>query len=439
MAYTPIAQAIISLQSSGITGQGFGIPLFIAPHINTFDKVVSLASMEEVAELFDPISASYRAAQSFFANTPRPSIIKIARQDADFSVTYASGTTSASLVVKFLENGVQQTQAVDATGADANAVATSVETILAANASLSALITVTVTGSTVLIEPTVYGTVTVEKDLSELGSTTTLSNLQSITDTYNSAVATDPDFYFVTAADKTKATRDALSLAVSASSRIYFTSILPGTDLATEFGSPVTGVDENRVVVIMHQDAASHPECSVIGYQAAYDAGTLTWSNLRVNLAFSKDLVGNNISTSLKGDLETNKISYVDNIGGLAVLRGGKVLSGESIDTIRGRDSLISDIKVSLTNLLINQQGTKIPYNDSGILLIEVNVRRVLETYVLRGFINANYTMNFLNEDRVPLSDKQQGIYRSGSFTAELSGAINTVSITGALVLDLAA
>lgn len=105
--------------------------------------------------------------------------------------------------------------------------------------------------------------------------------------------------------------------------------------------------------------------------------------------------------------------------------------------SIRGRDNLQVDLDTAYTNFLVSQQGSKLPYNNSGIAQLEGICRDVLSRYVIRGFINTNFTTDFPNESKVPVADKQARIYQSGSFKAELSGAIELVAITGVLSLDL--
>lgn len=75
--------------------------------------------------------------------------------------------------------------------------------------------------------------------------------------------------------------------------------------------------------------------------------------------------------------------------------------------------------------------------NNSGIGQLEAICRNVLARYVVRGFINENYKTNFPREDQVSTTDKQNRIYQSGTFEAELSGAIELVRITGILSLNL--
>lgn len=187
-----------------------------------------------------------------------------------------------------------------------------------------------------------------------------------------------------------------------------------------------------------HEADTQFPECLYVGYNAPFDAGSVTWTNIQVALSGSQDPSNGIVLTSTqKGYLEDRNAGYVDRIGGLSIFRNGLTAAGERIDAIRGRDNLQVDMDAAFTNFLISQQGGKVPYNDSGISQLEGICRNVLARYVVRGFINENYTTNFPRESQVPTADKQARIYQQGTFLAELSGAIELVKINGVLSLNL--
>lgn len=130
-------------------------------------------------------------------------------------------------------------------------------------------------------------------------------------------------------------------------------------------------------------------------------------------------------------------MAYVEDRGS-NILRGGKVASGESIDTIRGRDNLEYDMTTEYTRLLITQTGSKIPYNDEGIAQLRSVCTNILDRYVTRGFIEPNYIVTFPFEDEVSASDKSNRVYTEGTWSAELTGAIEIVNaINGVLSIDL--
>ena len=118
-------------------------------------------------------------------------------------------------------------------------------------------------------------------------------------------------------------------------------------------------------------------------------------------------------------------------------LRNNLTPSGEWISNVRGRDNMQVDLDAEMLTLLLSQKGTRIPYSDEGIALIKASVRNVLDIYVLRNFIRADYELDFTKASDMPLTAKQQGLYDGASFSAELAQGILFVDLTGSLTLNL--
>jgi len=446
MAYQDIANINISLQTSGVTSIGFGTPLFITSSRYFPERVRSYSSITEAAEDLPTSSNAYKAVAAFLSNTPSPSVVKIGRREADLELTVLTGSTSASLTFYASDGTDTFALPVNITSAaDASAVATAIAAAIEGDSDIGALVVATASSGTVSVDVANSNYTFWVKNLSsslseEYTSTETASEVMAALD------AEDSDFYFVTADDHTQTFVLALAADVEARTKMYFFSSQEQASIATynegaatDTLGKIADVGYNRTKG-MFSDVAdtTFPECVYVGYNSVFDAGSVAWSNLQLTIAPAKDpLTGAVLSTTQKSNLNDRKAAYVEKKGGLNVLRGGKVASGEYIDVIRGRDNLDVDLDTAYTNLLVNQQGSKIPYNDTGISKLEATCKGILNLYVNRGFINSNYILNFPKSDAIPLVDKQARIYRQGSFQAELTGAILFVELTGTLSLDL--
>ena len=367
MAYSPISQVNITLQTTGITAQGFSTPIFVADiedalTANPFGssaRVKTYSSLEEVANDFDTTSAAYKAAQAFLRPSTSLAVFKIAFRD--------TGTEAAE------------------TPAEA------------------------------------------------------ISAIQ----------AEDNDWYFLTAESHDNTDVLAYANAVESLEKLYVTSSAEDTALTdyTEGSSTDTlaGLKEgnfDRSHGFFHHEAdTAFPECTLVAYNAVYPAGSVSWTNLQLPLSASQDpSSGVPLSTAQKGYLLDRNASFTERLGANTIInRGGKVASGEWMDNIRGRDSLESDINTALQILLASQQGGKLPYNQQGIGMIESAVDNVLFRYSQnpRNFINQNYRLTFPSINDVPTADREARVYQSGSFKAELQGAINSTVITGSLAVQL--
>lgn len=439
MPYTQISVVNITLQSSGITGLGFGVPLFATAHLNTFNRVEAFTDLESVATTFGTDSNAYRAAQGFFASTPSPSIIKIGRISSTTDLELAPEDTTVTLNFSYRRTSDNTVQSFPLTlsGVDGATLAADLSAALNGNVELSDIVSVSASGEVVSITPILDGRFRIDSTSASLSYQPTAESPGDLIAEFDGE---DSDYYFVTAEDHSDSFISAMSAAIESSGtpRIYFTS--KGTAEEAE-GTGVfsalalAGVD--RTATFFHQDADTvFPETYFAGYNAPFDAGSVTWNNLQLSLTPSRNTEGKMLSTSQKIVLANNNVSFMEYIG-KSVLRGGRVASGELIETIRGRDAMTNDIKIAMTNLLISQQGGKLPYTNEGVGAILNVVTAVLDKYVRRNFINQGYTTDFLSADRVPTIDKQNNIYQSGKFTAELTGAIHSSVISGSLVLDL--
>lgn len=260
----------------------------------------------------------------------------------------------------------------------------------------------------------------------------------------------DDDWYFLTAQTHVTADVMAYAVATEALTRQYFTSSQDQTTLTTyvegtsndALAELKEGNYERSKGFFHHQADTTWPECKYVGYNAPFLAGQVIWTNLRVTgLPASQDpSTSRPLTSAQKAFLEARSASYTERLGSnTVIIRGGTAASGTSLDFIRGRDNLEADINTALQSLLTRQQGTKIPYTNAGITQIYDSVDTVLNRYSIapRSFINNNYVLSFPMAGDVPLADKEARVYQSGTFTAELQGAIERVVINGSLTLRL--
>ena len=446
MAYQDIATVNISLQTAGVTSQGFGTPLFASAHRYFSERVRAYTSLTQAAEDLPTSSNAYKAIQAFFGNTPAPSVVKIGRREADLELTVAAGATTGSLTVFASDGTDTESVVVSVTGQlDEDAVATAIAAAIEGSLTVGPLVVASAVGDTISIDVAASGYTFWVKNLSS-----NLTEAYNTTETAAELIAAltleDDDYYFFTADDHTETFVLAAAADIEARTKMYFVSTQQATSLtaynegaATDILGKLKDTGYFRTKgMFSHTADTLFPECAYVGYNAPFDAGSITWTNLKVSIAAGQNpTTGNVLSTTEKGYLFDRDAAVVEKIGGLNVLRNGKTASGEKISTVRGRDSLTVALETAYTNLLVNQQGTKIPFNNSGISKLEGTCRNVLTRYVVSNFINDNFVTDFPNANLVPVEDKANGIYQLGTFTAELSGAIEIVRITGTLTLNL--
>lgn len=76
----------------------------------------------------------------------------------------------------------------------------------------------------------------------------------------------------------------------------------------------------------------------------------------------------------------------------------------------------------------------KVPYTDAGIQIIVAQLKAALQEAVDAGIL-ADYTVSYPTVDQVPAADKSNRVLNNVTFVGTLAGAINTVKISGTVVL----
>lgn len=448
MAYRPISIVNISLQDKGVTGLGFGTPIFIAAHRYFKERVRAYTSIESVAEDIPVDSPTYKGALAFFSNSPAPSAIKIGRREADLDLTVATGSTSASFILTASDGTDQHSVTVNVTSqVDEDAVATAIASAIEGDVDVGALVVATASLNVVSIDVANSAYSFWISNLSD-----ELSEDYNTTETAGEVLAAieqeDQDFYFVTAEDHSETFVLAMAAAVEARTKVYALSVQQSGALtpyvagsATDIIGKIKDIGYERTICGFANDADStFPECSYIGYNAPYVAGSVSWDNITPAIAITKDTNGNKLTATQKGYLVDRSAFFVEVYGGVNVLKGGRTASGSKIDFIHGRDNLESDMNIAYMNLLVNQKGGKIPFNDSGINQLATTCTSVLYKYVQRGFINAGFEkyVVFPPASAVSAADKAAGIYKDGRFKAELTGSVDFIGeISGNLSIVL--
>ena len=473
MALSDITNVSISLQTSGISRQGFGTPLFITAHNYFLDLVRTYSGLSEVAADFPTDSNAYKAAVSVFKNEPSVSSFKIGRQVANTLITVAGdtgGTYAAGVTVE-----LTVTDAVGGT-VDATYTTAGAETVAAVAADLVADINAVIGSggtATVVVTDHLDGTFTIAENteafyVTELSNTVaTATGVQDTAASANNVVKTltairevDDDFYVVAWEGRdlggesidsgTYSTIGVWDLANTVealdATKLYFVGSSASESITDTYTAGSTPSSTNdlaaflaegnyfRTVTFWHQDAdTTFSELQYAGYNLPFDAGSVTWGNIKMNISASKNASGNPLTSTEKGRLASRYSNYAAIAGGIVYILNGKVAGNEWIDIIRGRDNLKSDLEADLFDKLTNQQGSKIPYNNKGINEIAAVVETRLTRYRdVREFLDS-FAITVPKAADIPTEDKQNRILEDMSFAGVLAGAIQAVDLSGTL------
>lgn len=449
--WNPIVNVDITLNTAGTTREGFGLPLFLASTDNFEERIRGYTSLTEVAEDFDESTAAYKAAKQLWSQTPKVTQLYIGRRTMQYTVsipdTVAEGSEYSLTVA--IGGGVSQPFQYTAKEDDtALIVLNEFKSQIEASPTIKDGVNVSVTGTGA--SATMIITKAGDNDFVKVTSITPTTSIAATTaDTASAALASietySTDWYFISAEDRTQQFVLAMASEIQARKKIFFTAnadvkALQGTDLtsATDVPAQLAKSKYTRTVCLWHHTAEyDYPEMAYIAYGAPYDAGSIAWGNAQLTgVAASLQPANQRPLTSIqKSALDTRSCNFIDLDGGVPVVRRGITSGGEWIDIVRGVDWLESDLKTSLRDLLINQKGGKITYDNTGITRIRQVIETSLQRAVNRNFLST-YTVTVPKASQVALADKKARILKDVTFHGILAGAILDVDLKGTVAYE---
>lgn len=190
----------------------------------------------------------------------------------------------------------------------------------------------------------------------------------------------------------------------------------------------------DRTFVIQHNAIAELPHAALIGQVGSRPVGSVSWKFKTLKFVTPQDLT----PTQLNNIHTNGAFAYVTKAG-IDQTSEGKMISGEFIDVIHGKDWIKLNIEQQVQYLL--STNPKIPYTDSGIAQIENVVRTVLEIAGQNGIIASDdagqylYTIKTKGRNEVLASDRAARKYNGLSFSFELAGAIHEATIHGDILV----
>lgn len=455
MALQDIAQVSISLNTSGVSRAGFGVPMFITAHNYYKDRIRSYTTATDVATDMTTESNGYSAAVSTFSNTPSVSTLKVGRLIASSAFsprTAEDGTVTVGVVYTITVTDESDSEVAASYTTITNDTLSDIVTNLVSQINAGGLnVTLTNEGDSFQISRAAPYPANdfVLSDISNLDVSAVQDlNSEGILDCLTEISEIDNDWYALSWEDHTTLS-DILSVAdyVESVEKLYFVGSAATSSINEPFtlgDEPTSGDDVLayladggylRTVGWYHQDAdTDFNELAFAGYNLPFDAGSVVWANIQVPTSNAKNDEGNSLTTTQQQNLADRYSNWAAVKGGIVYTREGKVIGNEWIDNIRGRDNLQADLEADLFDLLTNQQGQKLPYTDKGINVVAGVVESRLNDYkVNRNFLTDPITINVPKAKDISREDKVTRILNDMSFKAKLAGAIIMVDLTGTL------
>lgn len=327
------------------------------------------------------------------------------------------------------------------TGGTASDVVDGIAALITADT--SAAVTATTSGGTLTLTGASGETFKVE--VSSMLDMANATVTESVADMMAAIVADDNDWYGWAFVDRTQANILAAADWTEAHRKLFGTAIAEAgamdKDITTDTGYLLMNGNYFRTHWWYHKDAATDfPECAVMARCFAILPGGETWANKKLGGVTTDNLT----ETQYNAIMSKNGNTF-ERFRNVSITQNGKVAAGEWIDVIRFRDWLQEEMTVNIFNALVNSD--KIPYTDTGIAIIENQMRAALQLGQTRGGIspteydedgneNLGFTLSVPLAANISANQKATRVLENMRFTARLAGAIHVVKIYGSLTYE---
>lgn len=442
-----IVNVQISLNTNGVSKEGFSTMLVVGTHANTLNRVTTYTNINDLTnDGFSTDDPIYKAVSAAFSQTPRPRQVKVGRrqiEEVNISVNNIKDNTDYTVTIFSKDNKGIITEQEYKFNSSTSATATTIVSGLQSAMTDDTVVTATVESENLKLvtKSNKAFSVKVSSNLSiELAEPT-----EEIADTMSAITASDSDFYGIVLASRDKDDIMAMAEWVETQTKLFGTSTAePGAkDSETDIDllSMIKAKNYYRTFAFYHELADSeYLEAGVMARCFAIEPGGETWANKVLS-----GLTADNLTETEYLAITNKNGNTFETSRNKSITQNGKVAGDEWIDVIRFRDWLQEEITVNVFNLLIN--SNKVPYTDAGIALIENQIRQALLLGQRRGGIapteydednneNLGFSIEMPLAANISANTKAQRLLEDVKFTARLAGAIHVVEIAGSFTYE---
>lgn len=444
MSLDSLVNIQINKQTATVTQLGFGTPMIMSAEADVDNKFTGTAkiytSLEELGATGDNYATTeptYKMAKMLFSQNPKVQQIVIGKR-----ANYPLMTVNLTPIVKdstaytITINGEIFTFTSDATATNAEIVAGLLALI---NAGTQNVVASGATDLTVQKAATPGGvatagktfTITFDRSLWTAQNTTADPGIASDLTTIRTAMDGNDDWYMGFLDSFGKAEITAFASEIDALLKTYMCTTFDAdvlTAATTDIGSVLQGTNSARGMLCWHEAPLDTDlGAAWAGLNLPKDPGSLTW--------MFKTPVGPSVSVLTPSEIAyliAKSVNHYITVAGADMMQEGVTPSGEFFDVTRGLDFITQRMKERVFAAL--KEAEKVEYEDSGVAVIEAEVRSTLKLGVSKKIFAKSPapTVTVPKVADVSSTDKGNRILPDVSFGATLSGAIHKVDkITG--------
>lgn len=454
-----VVDVSISLQTQPVTQAGFGTGMILTNEtpISSWgsELIRSYASTTEVLEDWTSTDEVYLAAVAYFGQTPSPTTLKVGLETTrvaqvttiTFDANFVTGNTIGAF--DFSVGGLTQTITSTAFTSDnattLAAITSKIDALSEFSASDNGSDTITITSAVAGVSFTTETPVVTGGASQAVATVATTTPNTGPAESMAAISEQDDDFYGVIWIERTVGLVYGMVSYIETVRKIFGTiSSAAGTLSAvstTDIGYLMNAASLNRSYWGYNADPTDYMESAWKGRCFPYDPGSITW-----HMQTLSTITADNLSSSQRSAVNNKNGNMFLTIRGSNVTFGGRMASGEYIDTIRGADWLQARMQESILQKLVSSK--KVPFTNQGIAIIEAEVRAQLENAIRVGFLsndpldpdsndpdraNFPYIVTVPDVSDVSSADKANRSLTGVSFEAKAAGAFHSVTISGTI------
>jgi len=432
MALSDIVNIAISVASANAIQPGYGKALILQYHTHYADRIRTYVNASDLlTDGFGATEPAYLAAQALCSQNPRPPDFQVGRLALAPTMhwTLTPGVHDSTVYTVSVDG--QSASFTSGVGATASTICSGLKTAIDA---LSLAVTA-VAGTTLTLAANVAGVYHYFEAADPALESIVMDHADPGVATDLAAIATaDNTWYALINPYPSVAMSAAVSTYAEANTKIYLVASQNGdilTGSTTDIASAAQTNGDTRTAVLYHPQPHQFADAAWAGARLWTNPGSETWAF--VALAGVSATTPQLTATQRTNALAKNATVY-ETVAGLNITEFGHVganTGGSWIDIIRFRDWLQSTMQINI--LVALTSNLKIPYTDSGIGIIEAQVRATLEAGISAGGLARNpaYQVSVPKASSVSSSDRTARVLNNVTFTAQLAGAIHTVNIKG--------
>ena len=451
MSLEDIVQVTITSDGRGVSRKSFGIPMVAGRHDAFGDLArsykLATALQDLVTDGIPTTSPIYRGVAALARNTPKPLDVIVGKLitafDHLFELTIPTGTPEVGTVYSMsVTSPLGVITPISYTSValdDQDDVATALALLLTALPDLTAA----PPGANVI------ACVADNSDEMWLIDGLDVSLIQFEDTTVDTSLATElgniltanGDWYELTLADpQSKARITVAANWIESQERIFGATTHDAAVLDpasnTDVAYALNALTLFRTFLIYSGDQGGQAAATCAGNRLPTDPGASTWAFKPLSgVAFDK------ISANALTALTAKACNWYEKIAGAAITQQGKMVGGEWIDVVRGRDWLTVRLRERIFGLLIN--APKVPFTNAGIDQVLIQVDAQLKEGINAGYLSPDpitgvegdppFFVTGPDVADVSAQDKAARTLPDVAFEAGLAGAIHVIKIAGTI------